>query len=45
LLARDHSIKRVWASLELVLGEPQSLKGVEVHEVEAATPIHVGLSR
>jgi hypothetical protein len=22
LLARDHSVERVWAALELVLGEP-----------------------
>jgi hypothetical protein len=34
----------VWAALELVLGEPQSHKGVEVHEVEAAGPVHEGLS-
>jgi hypothetical protein len=26
--------------MELTLGESQSLKGVEVHEVEATTPIH-----
>jgi hypothetical protein len=28
----------VWAALDLVLGEPQSLKSVEVREVEAADP-------
>jgi hypothetical protein len=44
LLAQNHSIKWVRATLELVLGEPQSLEGVEVHEVKAATPIHEGLS-
>jgi hypothetical protein len=30
----------VWAALELVLGESQSLKGIEAHEVEATAPIH-----
>jgi hypothetical protein len=44
LLARNHSVKWVCASLELVLGEHQPLKGVEVHEVEAVAPIHEGLS-
>jgi hypothetical protein len=44
LFARDHSVKRVWAALELVLDEPQSLKGVKVYEVEATAPIHEGLS-
>jgi hypothetical protein len=44
LLARDHSIEWVWAALELVPGESQPLKGVEVHEIEAAAPIHEGLS-
>jgi hypothetical protein len=44
LLARDHSVKWVWAALELVLGQPQSLKGVEVLEVEATAAIHEGLS-
>jgi hypothetical protein len=34
----------VWATLELVTGKPQPLKGVEVHEVEAAAPIHEGLN-
>jgi hypothetical protein len=29
----------VWTTLELVLGESQSLKGVEVHEVEVIAPI------
>jgi hypothetical protein len=43
LSARDHSIERVWATLELVTGKPQPLEGVEVHEVEATTPIHEGL--
>jgi hypothetical protein len=27
----------------VVTGKPQPFKGAEVHEVEAATPIHVGL--
>jgi hypothetical protein len=45
LLAWDHSIEWVWATLELVLGEPQPLKGVEVHEVEVAASIHEGLSK
>jgi hypothetical protein len=44
LFARDHSVEWVWAALELVTGKPQPLKGVEVHEVESATPIHEGLS-
>jgi hypothetical protein len=44
LFARNHSIDRVWAALELVTGKPQPLKGVEVHEVEAAASIHEGLS-
>jgi hypothetical protein len=44
LFPQDHSIERVWAALELVTGKPQPLKGVEVYEVEAATPIHEGLS-
>jgi hypothetical protein len=44
LLGWNHSIKWVWAALELILGEPQPLKGVEVHEVEATAPIHEGLS-
>jgi hypothetical protein len=44
LLAQNHSVKWVHATLELVLGEPQSLEGVEVHEVDAAVPIHEGLS-
>jgi hypothetical protein len=44
LLARDHSVEWVWATLELVTGEPQPLKGVEVHEVEAAASFHEGLS-
>jgi hypothetical protein len=30
----------VWAALELVLGEPQPFKGLEVHEVEAVATIH-----
>jgi hypothetical protein len=30
--------------LELVTGKPQPLKGVEVHEVKAAAPIHESLS-
>jgi hypothetical protein len=42
LLARDHSVEWMWAALELVLGKPHPLKGVEVHEVEAAAPIHEG---
>jgi hypothetical protein len=44
LLAQDQSVKQVWVALELVLGEPQSPNGVKVHEVEAAGPIHKGLS-
>jgi hypothetical protein len=44
LFARNHSVDRVWAALELVTGKPQPLKGVEVHEVEAAASIHEGLS-
>jgi hypothetical protein len=44
LFAEDHSLERVWATLELVTGMPQPLKGVEVHEVEAVAPIHEGLS-
>jgi hypothetical protein len=40
LLTWDHAIEWLWAALELVLGESQSLKGVEVHEVEATTHIH-----
>jgi hypothetical protein len=44
LLAQDHSVKLVWAALKLILGEPQSLKGVEVHEVEVVAPVHEGLS-
>jgi hypothetical protein len=43
LLTRDYSVKWVWAALEFVLGKPQSLKGIEVHEVEAAAPVHEGL--
>jgi hypothetical protein len=43
LLTQDHSIKRVWAALELVLGEPQPLKAIEVHEVEVAALVHEGL--
>jgi hypothetical protein len=39
LLTLDHSTERVWAALELVLGESQSLKGVQVHEVEAVATI------
>jgi hypothetical protein len=35
LFAQDHSVEWVWATLELVTGKPQPLKGVEVHEVEA----------
>jgi hypothetical protein len=31
--------------LKLVLGEPQSLKGVEVHEVEVVAPIHKCLGK
>jgi hypothetical protein len=41
---QDHSIERVWAPLDLVTGKPQPLKDVEVHEVEAAAPIHEVLS-
>jgi hypothetical protein len=42
LLAQDHSIEWVWTDLELIPGKSQSIKGVEVHEVEAAAPIHEG---
>jgi hypothetical protein len=45
LLVRNHSVKWVWDALELVMGEPQPLEGVKVHEVEVATPIHEGLSK
>jgi hypothetical protein len=38
LPTEDISIEWVWAILEMVLGESQSLNGVEVHEVEAASP-------
>jgi hypothetical protein len=44
LFAQDHSIEWVWVALELVMGKPQPLNGVKVHEVEAAAPIHEGLS-
>jgi hypothetical protein len=43
--AQDHSVEWVWATLELVIGKPQCLKGVKVHEFEAAAPIHEGLSK
>jgi hypothetical protein len=42
VLAQDHSIEWVWATLELVQGKPQSFKRVKVHEIEATTPIHEG---
>jgi hypothetical protein len=32
----------MWAALELVLGMPQPLEGIEVHEGEATAPIHEG---
>jgi hypothetical protein len=38
LLTRDYSVEWVWAALELVPSEPQRLKSVKVHEVEAAAP-------
>jgi hypothetical protein len=38
LLAQNHSVEWVWATLELVLGEPQSLEGVEAYKVEALLP-------
>jgi hypothetical protein len=44
LLTRDHFVEWVWPALELVPSEPQCLKSVEVHEVEAAAPIHESLS-
>jgi hypothetical protein len=44
LLARDRSVEQVWAALELVMGKPQPLKDIEVHEVEVAASIHEGLS-
>jgi hypothetical protein len=40
LLGRDHSIEWVWTTLELIRAKSQSVKGVEVHEVEATIPIH-----
>jgi hypothetical protein len=43
LLTQDHSVKPVWADLNLVLGKPQSLKGIEVHDIEVAARIHEGL--
>jgi hypothetical protein len=43
VLARDHSTEWVWAALELVRGKPQSLKRVEVHEIEATAPVLKGL--
>jgi hypothetical protein len=42
LLAQDDSVEWVRATSELVLGKPQPLKGVEVHDVESANPIHEG---
>jgi hypothetical protein len=42
LLTQDHSVEWVWAALELISGKSQSVEGVEVHEVEAAAPIHEG---
>jgi hypothetical protein len=45
LISQDHSIERVWAALELVMGKTQPLKGVEVDEVETAASIHDGLSQ
>jgi hypothetical protein len=32
----------MWAALELLTNKPQPLKGIEVHEVKATTPIHGG---
>jgi hypothetical protein len=43
LFAQDLSIEKVRATLELVTGKTQPLKGVKIHEVEAAAPIHAGL--
>jgi hypothetical protein len=42
LLAQDHSIEGMWATLELVSSEPQPLKRVKVHMVEATATIHEG---
>jgi hypothetical protein len=44
LFAWDHSVERVWATLELLTSKPLPLRGVKVHEVEAAAPVHEGLS-
>jgi hypothetical protein len=38
LLAWDHSVEWMWATLELVTSKPQPFKGVKVHEVEATAP-------
>jgi hypothetical protein len=43
VLAWDHSIEWVWATLELVWGKPQPFERVKVHEIEATAPIHEGL--
>jgi hypothetical protein len=43
LLTQDHSIKWVWAAMELVLGEPQPLKGIKVPKVDVAALAHEGL--
>jgi hypothetical protein len=43
LLAQDHFVEWMWAIFELIPGEPQPFEGVEVHGVEATTPIHESL--
>jgi hypothetical protein len=42
LLAQDHSVEWMWATLELVRSKPQPLEGVMVPEVQATAPIHEG---
>jgi hypothetical protein len=38
VVAQDHSIERVWATLELGWGKPQSIERVEVLEIETTPP-------
>jgi hypothetical protein len=38
VVAQDHSIERVWATLELGRGKPQSIERVEVLEIETTPP-------
>jgi hypothetical protein len=42
LLVRDHCIEWMWATFELVLGNPWYFECVKVHEVEATAPTHEG---